>query len=108
MFITDSDVTDQNQLTAKTIERDFLKNVEPLGFMYNLTTSTFLCGVALLINNYHALTDSSCIPDGSDFTGVRIYFGVSIDSKNPPAYFVNDAMKIRGVNVLCLIVSNLN
>ena len=90
------------------IETDFQKNAEALGFMYNLTTSTFLCGVALLKNNYHALADSSCIPDGSDFTGVRIYFGVTIDSKNPPAYFVSDTMKIRDLNVIFVIVSNIN
>ena len=90
------------------IERDFQKNSEALGFVYNLTTSTFLCGVALLINNIHALADSSCVPDGTDFTGIRIYFGVYIDSKNPPAYFVNKTIKIRGVNVVYVIVSNLN
>ena len=90
------------------IETNFQKNAEALGFMYNLTMSTFLCGVALIANNFHALADSSCIPDGTDFTGIRIYFGVSIDSKNPPAYFVNNTIKIRRVNVICVIVSNIN
>ena len=90
------------------IEEDFQRNAEALGFMYNLTTSTFLCGVALLVEHFYGLTDSSCIPDGSDLTGVRVYFEIYIGPKRKPAYFVRHKIKIPNVNVTIVIVSDFN
>ena len=106
MFLTDSGVIEQNQITGKTIETDFQNNTRFLGFMYNLAKSTFLCGVVLLEDRFYGLTDSSCIPDGSDLSELIIYFQVSKGPKRKPAYFVRKEIKIPRVNVICVIVSD--
>ena len=104
--ITEYNVTQLNHLRGKMIESDFQKNAQSLGFLYNVRNSKFFCGV-FLINTYLVLTDGSCVPDGTDFSTIKVYFQVYMECIDHPPYNVRQKFQIPNhiANIIFVLVS---
>ena len=106
MFLVERDLLLLDEMTRKLHNKNLVRDAQSLGFLYKGTNSKPTCGV-VLVTFLVALTDGSCVPDGTDLSKIYILFRVVEDHTTADIYHVLDRAdyKTDHVNILILLVS---
>ena len=106
MLITECNATMSDLITGKIINQIEDWRYKSLGFMFNVATSEYFCGVALISTSV-AISDGSCIPNGTSLSKIQIHFRVYEQNIDRPNYGIRKRMKIPNdnVNIIFIVVS---